>query len=265
LIQNADDNTFENDEPTISITLDYFAESPAHYLRVDCNEVGFNKANVEALCRIGSSTKKEKERSKGYIGEKGIGFKSIFKVADTVYISSKAYSFKFDRRSVLGMVVPIIEAFPRSHLEVGLTQTLLKIKDYAESHRIYIELDALKSQILIFLRKLCKLVIDMPLDREHQFHIRRLKQDPDFDGHETALLTSIYSEASKNSKERYIIVRYLHTDLEKDDRRENITETETVLAFPIDDKMRPVLHPQHTYSYLPIDDYGFNVGYFDSE
>jgi hypothetical protein len=94
---------------------------------------------------------------------------------------------------------------------------------------------------------------------ERQFEIRRLNQDEEFDGKETVILTGIRSRGNENTDHRYIIVRRIETTLEKDDRRENITETETVLAFPIDDKMRPVLHGQHTYAYLPIDDYGFNV------
>lgn len=259
LIQNADDNTFESDTPTIFITLDITTKFPIGYLRVDCNEVGFDKANVEALCRIGASTKKEKERTKGYIGEKGIGFKSIFKVADTVYISSMGYAFKFNRRGVLGMIVPIIEAFPPEHLKVGQTQTFLEIKGYAEFNDIRTELKKLEPQILIFLRKICKLVIYTRLMGERRFEIRRLNQDGNFDGKETAILTSICSKGNKNTEDRYIIVRRMETTLEKDNRRENITETETVLAFPIDGEMRPVLHSQHTYAYLPIDDYGFNV------
>jgi hypothetical protein len=262
LIQNADDNTFESDIPTIFLTLDIATNN---YLRIDCNEVGFDKANVEALCRIGFSTKKDKERTKGYIGEKGIGFKSIFKVADTVHISSKGYAFKFDRRSMLGMIAPIIEAFPPEHLKIGQTQTFLEIKGNAEYKDIHTELDKLQPQILIFLRKIRKLVIYAPRMGKRQFDIRRLNQDADFDGEETAILTSRCSRDNKPTDHRYIIVRRIETTLEKDDRRENITETETVLAFPIDEEMRPVLHDQHTYAYLPIDDYGFNVSQSKSQ
>jgi hypothetical protein len=158
------------------------------------------------------------------------------------------YEFKFDRSGMLGMIVPIIEAFPPEHLKVGQTQTFLEIKGDAEFKDIHTELEKLEPQILIFLRKICKLVIHTPFMGERQFDIRRLNQDGDFDGKETAILTSICSSGNKNKEQRYIIVRGIETTLEKDDRRENITETETVLAFLIDDKMRPVLHDQHTYS-----------------
>lgn len=41
------------------------------------NECGFSEKNVLALCNIGGSTK---QKHQGYIGNKGIGFKSVFKV-----------------------------------------------------------------------------------------------------------------------------------------------------------------------------------------
>jgi len=264
LIQNADDNTFTCDTPTISMTLTRDVELSKRYLCIDCNEVGFDEANVEALCRIGASTKKRRERSEGYIGEKGIGFKSVFKVADTVHISSKGYAFKFDRHSMLGMIVPTIEAFPPAHLNIGQTQTLLEIKSAADFKHIRTELEKLEPQILIFLRRIRKLIIDTPDTGERRVSIRRLTQDADFDGKETAVLRGLTLENNRSTRQRYIIVRYKTTSLENDERRKNITATEIVLAFPVNDRMRPVIRAQKTYAYLPIDDYGFNVSQFNA-
>lgn len=42
------------------------------------NERGFSGDNIRALCDVGNSTKKEP--TAGYIGKKGIGFKSVFRV-----------------------------------------------------------------------------------------------------------------------------------------------------------------------------------------
>ncbi|KAM5385312.1 hypothetical protein ACJZ2D_000953 [Fusarium nematophilum] len=75
LIQNAEDNTYDCATPSLSFT--YKRGS----LRVDCNEIGFSDSNVRAICKIGESTKAGLGRSARYIGEKGIGFKSVFKVA----------------------------------------------------------------------------------------------------------------------------------------------------------------------------------------
>jgi len=59
---------------------------------IDSNEDGFSKANINAICSTGESTK---TFSQGYIGEKGIGFKSVFKVARKVHVQSGPFSFSF--------------------------------------------------------------------------------------------------------------------------------------------------------------------------
>jgi hypothetical protein len=72
-VQNADDNDYpENVEPTLTFIL---RESDIIVLN---NEQGFSAQNIKALCDIGNSTKKGSNA--GYIGQKGIGFKSVFRV-----------------------------------------------------------------------------------------------------------------------------------------------------------------------------------------
>jgi len=48
---------------------------------------------VRALCDVGNSTKQHKV---GYIGQKGIGFKSVFKVTNAAEIHSGGFHIKFD-------------------------------------------------------------------------------------------------------------------------------------------------------------------------
>ncbi|KAJ7955389.1 Histidine kinase/DNA gyrase B [Quillaja saponaria] len=72
LVQNADDNNYpENVEPTLTFILQ---ESGIIVLN---NEEGFSAQNIRALCDVGNSTKKGS--NVGYIGKKGIGFKSVFR------------------------------------------------------------------------------------------------------------------------------------------------------------------------------------------
>lgn len=87
LIQNADDNKYAGDvSPQLSIVY-----RPG-FLWFGINEIGFSAANLRALCAVGESTKKIEGNRKGYIGEKGIGFKAVYKVADVVWIQSRALS-----------------------------------------------------------------------------------------------------------------------------------------------------------------------------
>jgi len=72
-VQNADDNTYlENVEPALIFILQ---KSGIIILN---NERGFSAQDIRALCDVGNSTKKG---SAGYIGKKGIGFKSVFRVS----------------------------------------------------------------------------------------------------------------------------------------------------------------------------------------
>ena len=72
-VQNADDNIYlENVEPTLTFILQ---DSGIIVLN---NEQGFSAQNIRALCDVGNSTKKGSNA--GYIGKKGIGFKSVFRV-----------------------------------------------------------------------------------------------------------------------------------------------------------------------------------------
>lgn len=63
-------------EPTLAFI---FEESDIVVLN---NEEGFSAKNIRALCDVGNSTKKGSNA--GYIGKKGIGFKSVFRVCYVV-------------------------------------------------------------------------------------------------------------------------------------------------------------------------------------
>ncbi|XBH73605.1 hypothetical protein VPH35_100688 [Triticum aestivum] len=100
LVQNADDNTYLEDvEPTLAFVLQ------DNGIVVLNNERGFSAENIRALCDIGNSTKKGANR--GYIGNKGIGFKSVFRVTDAPEIHSNGFHVKFDiTDGQIGFVLP---------------------------------------------------------------------------------------------------------------------------------------------------------------
>ncbi|KAI3716435.1 hypothetical protein L1987_67312 [Smallanthus sonchifolius] len=102
LVQNADDNVYPCDvEPTLTFILQ---EKGVIVLN---NELGFSVENIKALCDVGSSTKKEP--SAGYIGKKGIGFKSVFRVTDAPEIHSNGFHIKFDIcDGQIGFVLPTV-------------------------------------------------------------------------------------------------------------------------------------------------------------
>ncbi|GLE01341.1 hypothetical protein PINS_up010171 [Pythium insidiosum] len=83
LLQNADDNVYADGvTPRAEFVLRPSSSSATDDEIVFCNnEVGFSRANIQAICDVGASTKSA--QSSRSIGKKGIGFKSVFKVSDS--------------------------------------------------------------------------------------------------------------------------------------------------------------------------------------
>jgi hypothetical protein len=251
LIQNANDNKFICDEPMLVITY------KNDYIQVECNEVGFSPENVTAICSLGKSSKKRPGDLTAYVGEKGIGFKSVFRVADVVWVSSRAYNFKFDSNTDLGMITPISERFPVTKLP-GWTSFYLQLRKDQDGPKIQqkipAELEGFDARLLLFLQNLRTIKINIA----------------DCDG---GVRTCVFSRANTqcNGDEMinltqdkvtmsYLIRRYMVTSLpSKERRRSGVKSSETVLAFPIDQNKEPIIAPQQVFAFLPIHDFGFSV------
>ncbi|ELU06277.1 hypothetical protein CAPTEDRAFT_76413, partial [Capitella teleta] len=107
LIQNADDNSYAehllNPDSDVVPTLSFVVSDRA--VKISNNEKGFLEKHVKAICDVGCSTKPKHQM--GYIGQKGIGFKSVFRVSDEPEIVSSGFHFKFDKNSSdMGYILP---------------------------------------------------------------------------------------------------------------------------------------------------------------
>ena len=106
LVQNADDNSYPphlRSDPNTVPSLKFILTSKC--ITVLNNEVGFSEKNVRAICDVGRSTKDPCRA--GYIGQKGIGFKSVFRVTDTPEIHSNSFHIRFDTTSgPIGYILP---------------------------------------------------------------------------------------------------------------------------------------------------------------
>lgn len=88
LIQNANDN-HDPDREGVKIEFHIIQD----YLVMVHDGLTFRDNNVEAICGVDQGDKKFDLEKVGY---KGMGFKSIFKFANYVWINSGNYSFRFD-------------------------------------------------------------------------------------------------------------------------------------------------------------------------
>jgi hypothetical protein len=124
------------------------------------NEVGFSEANIRALCNVGNSTKGN--GGVGYIGQKGIGFKSVFAVSDSPCIHSNGYHFKLDARH---KVIPewIEEGAVPKVAKQNRAQTIITLplndKMVQRSSYLSTKFEDITPILLMFLNKLRSLLV----------------------------------------------------------------------------------------------------------
>ncbi|MCJ1402381.1 hypothetical protein MMC11_005601 [Xylographa trunciseda] len=245
MVQNADDNHYD---PEVQPKLHFYLQPMQ--LRVDCNETGFTEANVKAICSIGQSTKP----IEGSIGEKGIGFKSCWKIAKTVAISSGPFSFKFDRSKDLGMIAPIAAKFPPHQYLEGHTQFLLELQTLQKAEQLKKEFKSPPPTLLIFLRRLRYLRIDFGNNA-----YKEICCEPNQHGDRVYLVTKDKEERGMEltSNVSYIVTKHKMRAYEGESKRTGVSETEIVLGFPMSAKEIPLGTTQNAHAFLPLRDYGF--------
>jgi hypothetical protein len=251
LVQNVDDNSYNVPTPTLNITYEHGTHRT---LRFDYNEIGFSKRNVAAICRIGQSSKLGLNDARRYIGEKGIGFKSVFRVSDVVWIHSGHYSFQFDKSKRLGMIAPIWTEFPAVTLP-GFTSILLKLSDDCDVTELIQEVKSLDPRLLIFLQKLKRVNITIyeKTNPPWETSLERRHESSGDDGQE---LATLYEKSIPLS---YRIFRFQVEQLPPNLKRVDNTQSELLLAFPLNGPSGPTIKSQNVYAFLPIRNYGFKV------
>ncbi|RSL52544.1 hypothetical protein CEP54_010861 [Fusarium duplospermum] len=248
-LQNADDGTYDVPEPTLAITLSLRDKDKT--VRFDANEVGFTRKNVDSLCDLGSSSKIHSDQATGH---KGIGFKSVFKVADKVWIKSGHYSFKFDARERLGTVDPIWTRFPDDERE-GYTSIRLRFLPKLDISALADELLKLDAQLLLFLRKIqCIEVHVIPEKGQRPRPPRVLQRRTDSRIPDVLQRFTLISDYASS----FLVSSHRATKLGNDNRRKGRKHSDILLAFPeMSSRQPPSTATQNVYSFLPIRNYGF--------
>jgi hypothetical protein len=109
---------------------------------------------------VRSSTKSHGKHTHHYTGKKGIGFKNIYRIADKVWVSSRQYRFKFDKRQRFGMIAPVWAEFPRPIIP-EVTSFFLKLVAEYEERDLARELENVDPRLLLFLHPIRIVVLRM--------------------------------------------------------------------------------------------------------
>ncbi|WOL09515.1 hypothetical protein Cni_G18268 [Canna indica] len=252
LVQNADDNAYSHGvEPTLLFILQ---DSGIVVLN---NEVGFSADNIRALCDIGNSTKKGS--SAGYIGHKGIGFKSVFRVTDAPEIHSNGFHVKFDiTEGQIGFILPTIVSpcdinMFREDLQTDLTSwnTCIilpfrsKLAKETTMSSIISMFSDLHPSLLLFLHRL-RCIRFMNVLNNTSLLLRR------------EIMGNGIVKVSHGSETLSWLV--VSKKLEANVTRPGVQNTEIAVAFTLQEsefgEYRPILSQQPAFAFLPLRNYG---------
>lgn len=280
LLQNAEDNLFDKAAASKALPFISFKIHPNHII-VDCNEDGFTEPDLQAICAVGQSTK---STSHGYIGAKGIGFKSVFIAASRVHIQSGNFSFEFRHNKTdpgIGMVRPIW-VNPIENIPNPLTRMTLNLHDQGDQGEIQhlksiisMQFDDLQETCLLFLRKLQQISIEFYDDKGELERSKKFCKH-EIDEHRVSLeTTSIIDGEETTQSQIYHITKHAATGLARSDNRElpdtdearRISSTaEVVLAFPLTSTSKPLVtrKKQDLFAFLPLRKSDYRVGWIAS-
>uniref|UniRef100_A0A2P2K4J6 Uncharacterized protein MANES_03G146000 n=1 Tax=Rhizophora mucronata TaxID=61149 RepID=A0A2P2K4J6_RHIMU len=253
LIQNADDNIYpENVEPTLTFIL---KESGVVVLN---NELGFSAQNIRALCDVGNSTKKGS--SAGYIGQKGIGFKSVFRITDAPEIHSNGFHIKFDiGEGQIGFVLPTVilpcnvDSFSRllygdtDHMDSQSWNTCIVLpfrSKFSEETATKMFFD-LHPSLLLFLHRL------------HCIAFRNLLNDSLFVMRKEILEDGIVKISCGKERMTWLVASQ---KLQAHASHHKGQKTEISIAFTLEESddgdYKPCLDQQPVFAFLPLRTYG---------
>ena len=251
LIQNAEDNMYVEPSPYISFWLTKsdptYTDGSEGALIIENNEVGFNRNDV---ADVGAAAQSPKRKKHEHIGEKGIGFKSVFRVTENPHIFSNGYHFclpKSDEETGLGYIVPQWVDISPKGLDPSKTHIILPLNrakfDYNEIEGMLQDIDP---ETILFLSKLQ----DIRIKTDTGTDLAILKNDSDkpkveilIEGKKQGQSFSVVNDFLL-CKQTFHKPAHIHQE-----RRENIEDREVSIAFQLDEDFK---EPGKIYAYLPV-------------
>ncbi|RWA07221.1 hypothetical protein EKO27_g7884 [Xylaria grammica] len=267
LLQNADDNKYTRAAESHDVPYVSFRVYP-HQIILKCNEDGFTKENLAAICSVGKSSK---TGAQGYIGEKGIGFKSVFMVASKVHIQSGAFSFSFRHQngdSGMGMISPIWEDTDEE-FQAPMTKLTLHLHDTGDADMLEKTRESIRTQfaelqgtLLLFMKNLRMVHVSIYDDKLEETSSTTYSIEhprPNY-----AVLKSVVraNGTEREDVRRFHVTTHEVTGLAKNENRtysdaelatRAYSRSQITLAFPLSEASTPITVPRGTTQNQPAD------------
>lgn len=222
------------------------------------NGRAFDEGNLRAICGIRSSKKPER----GTLGYLGIGFKSVFKVADCAEVYSNGLSFKFDRNHAEWAnqpsgtpwhVIPIWLDEPSESIDEQMTTFIVWLRSEDAYEHLMAGLRDIKAELYLFLNWIKRIRITDEVSGG-TWSLEDLGQDSD------GISTLMHDDTVHKFKffRRQIEVpEAVKRDRLTEEYRANVTQREIAIAFAIDkdgniDPSPATAMYGGVYSFLPL-------------
>jgi len=250
LIQNAEDNEYVVTNPSLSFSL--IKEDPTGSdgatgaLIIENNEVGFSEANMDAICSVGSNFK---QKIKGYIGEKGIGFKSVFNITRTPHIFSNNYQVRFPDKIPklgLGYIVPEWVDIIPDGIDLDKTTIILPLNNPKyDFQKVGDMMSQFVPETILFLEKIRNLRFSV--EGEYETSISKTIENEVLA--RLDIVTAVGGQETESKKEYLIYTKnYLRPIDLLIDGREQVMDRDITIAFPIGNN----LSDGAVFVYLPV-------------
>lgn len=218
----------------------------------------FDESNLGAICGIRSSKKPER----GTLGYLGIGFKSVFKVADCVEVHSNGYHFKFDRNDpewsgraadTPWHVIPIWLEQPSEPIDADKTTFIIHLRN-EEAHAHLMEgLKAIRAELYLFLKWIKSIAITDEVSSETW----TVEDSGSTSDGITTLKQNGEEHRFKFFRREVTVPEHVKPDRLTQEYRANVTKREIAVAFAIDvngnlDPTPSTAMYGGVYSFLPL-------------
>ena len=265
LVQNCDDNRYDDGVlPTLRI------EVAADCIAFHNNETGFLSKHIFALCSIDESTKQSQT---GYIGQKGIGFKSVFKVTARPRVHSRTFHFEFFAPGAgveagahlaheIGYIIPSPLPVPPGFDTTRGTRIVLPFHYKPEgmsrpggpdARELAAKVCDIEGSLLLFLNKLRRLEV---VDASGAYLSERVMIRVDEGGGVVCIEERVGPDV--RAERWHVTERVLRVQVPRDDGGGCAESTRLAIAIPLlpePDRRRPPT--RDVCAFLPLRSYGF--------
>lgn len=177
------------------------------------------------------------------------------------------------------MIAPRWCTFKHNEALDERTMFCLRIPEIADRDVLEKEVRGLEPELLLFLRQIRHINVTLQhasgkLDDEYHLERRDKSALPDSPGsvndeqnpergdddQSELKMTDLSRSSSRNSestREHFVVCQHTSKNMPEEGKRHGVTESDIMVAFPVDDSLTPQIRSRSVYNFLPIRGYGF--------